>query len=158
MLNSTQRRFGLITSLLFLSVCSAAQEKPAQIKASLPKVVDASVPFYPELARKTHIEGAVTLRVSTDGTRVSDVQAENGSSILARAALENVKTWRFQAGTHSSFEVVFRYRLLAVTCDPRCNCDSEEKESVLLRLPISVEITAKQVMLCDPAVEIRHKR
>jgi len=153
-----RQRLGLIPAFFFLSAYSAAQDKPAPIKPPLPRIVGASVPFYPELARETHIDGAVMLRVTTDGNRISDVQAMNGPPVLTRAALENLKTWEFQPHTPLTFDVGFRYRLLPVTCDSQCNCESEEKESVLLRLPTSVEVSAKQTMLCDPAVEIHQKR
>src|SRR5216684_927146 len=38
-----------------------------EARAPLPKVVSASVPFYPRLAPSARIQGAVTLRLSTDG-------------------------------------------------------------------------------------------
>lgn len=152
-----RRRLGLITVFLLLAACCVAQDKPVRIKASFPKVVSASVPFYPPLARETRIQGAVTLRVSTDGKEVSIVDAETGPPLLVRAAKENVKTWHFESHTPMSFEVTFHYRLLPIKCDAQCACDSEEKESVLLKLPASVDISAKGYMTCDPAVEIRRK-
>ena len=143
------------------TVSSTEQNKPvnsAQKPASdLPKVIRASVPSYPELARQTRIQGTVTLRVSTDGKLVSAVDAENGHRLLANAAKENVKTWQFEPHVPTSFTVTFRYNLLPVKCDSRCNCDGKEKESVLLQLPTSVHISAKGYMTCDPAVEVRRK-
>jgi hypothetical protein len=152
-----QRRLGLITAFLLLVASCVAQDKPAELKASLPKVVSASVPFFPPLARETRIQGAVTLRVSTDGKGVSIFDAESGPPLLVRAAKENVKTWQFELHTPTSFEVIFHYRLLPIQCDAQCACDSEEKESVLLKLPASVDVSAKGYMTCDPAVEIRRK-
>ncbi len=152
-----QQRSILISVLLLLSTSSAAQDKPVEIKESLPKVVRASVPFYPSLARQTGIQGAVTLRVSTDGQRVSAVDAGNGPPLLVNAAKENVKTWQFEPHPPTSFEVKFRYRLLDSKCDSECKCGSEEKPSVVLQLPANVEVSAESLMLCDPAVEIRHK-
>jgi Gram-negative bacterial TonB protein C-terminal len=128
-----------------------------QVKPAAPKVVRASVPFYPSLARQTGIQGAVTLRVSTDGQRVSAVDAGNGPPLLVNAAKENVKTWQFEPHPPRSFEVKFRYRLLDSKCDSECKCGSEEKPSVVLQLPANVEVSAESLMLCDPAVEIRHK-
>src|SRR5207245_3861261 len=103
----------------------------------LPKVVSASVPFYPDLARQTRIEGAVTLRVSTDGKLVSDVGAVSGHPILVRAATENVKTWELKPQVPTSFELTLRYKLFILECDSECNCDRGErgtKESVILNL------------------------
>jgi len=132
----------------------------AQQPKRLPKVVSASVPFYPPLAGQTRIEGIVTLQVSTDGKQVSAVDAEGGPRLLVDAATENVKTWHFDPHPPTRFEVKFRYRLLDYKCDPGCNCEPEEKESVLLHLPASVEVSAVVPMICDPAVEIRspHKK
>jgi len=152
-----QPRWGLVFTLLLVAAASGAQDKPADRKTSLPKVVSALVPFYPELARQTHIQGTVTLRVSTDGKRVSGVEAENGPRLLVNAAVENVKAWRFEPHVATAFEVTFHYKLLDAECDSECNCKSVEKESVVLQMPTNVEVRAVVVMLCDPAVEIRHK-
>jgi len=110
------------------------------------------------VARQTRIQGVVTLRVSTDGKQVSAVDAANRPPLLVKAAKENVKTWQFEPHTGTKFEITFHNRLLPVECDSDCNCDSEEKESVLLQLPTHAEVSAKQYMLCDPAVEIQHKK
>src|SRR5690349_14080167 len=142
------RRFASILALVLLSACAVAQEKPSKITASFPRVVSAAVPFYPELARQTHIAGNVTLRVSTDGKHVLSAEAENGPGLLVNAVKENVKTWEFEPHSPTSFEVTFDYALLPVECDSDCNCDSKEKESVLLRLPVHAEVSAKQLMLC----------
>jgi len=56
MLNAKVRRFAVISVLLFLSACSAAQDKPKETRVSLPKVASAFVPFYPSLARQTRIQ------------------------------------------------------------------------------------------------------
>ena len=148
---------GLIAFLL-LAASSAAQDKPVGVKAPLPKIVSASVPFFPPLARQTRIDGTVMLRVSTDGQHVSAAEAESGHRLLVNAAKENVKTWQFESHTPTSFEVEFHYRLLPIKCDAQCACDSEEKESVLLLLPANVEISAKGYMTCDPAEEIIQRR
>jgi Gram-negative bacterial TonB protein C-terminal len=153
-----QWKVGFISTLLLLSVCFAAQYKPAQTKEFLPRVVSASVPFYPELARETHIEGAVTLQVSTNGKSVSSINPENGALLLINAARENVKTWQFAPHNPTNFEVTFHYNLLPVECDSNCNCGPKEKESVLLQLPTTVEVSAPPLMICDPAVEIRRKK
>ena len=132
---------------------AASQTKPA-----LPKMVSASVPFYPELARQAGIEGTVWLRVETDGKRVSSVDAGSGPPLLVRAVKENVKTWEFEPHAAMSVEVTFLYRLLVPECDSHCRCGTAEKESVLLQLPTRVELTARTLLTCDPAVEIRKKK
>ena len=163
-----QPRFCLGAALLFLAGWSSAQNRPvnnplpAQKTApDLPKVIKASVPFYPELARQTRIQGTVTFRVSTDGKLVSVVSAGSGHPILVEAATNNVKTWEFRPHAPISFEVTFRYRLFTPECDSECNCDRgerEEKESVVLHLPTDAHLTAPTLLTCDPAVEIHHKK
>lgn len=140
-----------------LAASPGAQDKPPEIKRELPMPVNASVPFYPPLARQTHIEGVVALRVTTDGEKVSAVSVENGHPLLAGAATESVKTLTFERHVATTFQTTFRYRLLASKCDKECNCEPEEKESVLLRLPAYVEVSAAALMLCDP-VEVIKKR
>jgi hypothetical protein len=76
--------------------------------------------------------------------------------MLAQAAKENVATWQFEQHSPTSFEATFRYRLMASKCDAHCNCDSAEKGTVLLRLPGEVEVSAKEVLTCDPVTEGKH--
>jgi len=97
-----QGGFCLGAAFLFLTGWCTAQDKPAKsplpaqkTTSDLPRVIRASVPFYPEIARQTRIQGTVTLRVSTDGKLVSDIGAGSGHPILVEAATENVKTWEF---------------------------------------------------------------
>jgi TonB family protein len=152
------RRLGILEVLLTVGLgatISAAQ----QPKAVVPTVASASVPLYPRVIRAARIQGDVVLQVSTDGQRVSSVVIEGGQSMLAEAAQENVKTWQFEPHKPTSFEVTFRYKLLLPsTCDSDCNCDSEEKESVLLQLPTRVDVSAKVPAICDPPGKVRNKR
>ena len=150
------RRLARISLLLAL-VIWATGYAAAQTKASLPVVVSASVPFYPRVAQTAHILGDVRLRISTDGKQVSAVETKSGPPILAEAAKQNIRTWRFEEHSPTSFETTFTFTLLTSTCDAQCNCDSEEKPEVLLRLPIEVHVSAKTIMTCDPA-ETRQKK
>jgi len=61
------------------------------------KLIYGPTPAYPELAKKTHTQGAVTLEaiISKDG-RVVDVRVLNGHPLLIQAAVEAVKGWRYQ--------------------------------------------------------------
>lgn len=60
------------------------------------RLIWSSTPAYPFLARRQRIEGVVRLDVyiSGEGT-VEDVQVRSGQQILARAAMEAVKQWRY---------------------------------------------------------------
>lgn len=143
-----------ITRALILIILGlGATISTAQQKKALPNIASASVPLYPHIPQMAHIEGVVRLRISTDGSRASSIEVESGQPMLAQAAKENVKTWQFEPHNPTSFETTFHYRLLPSKCDPECSCDSVEKATVLLRLPTDVEVSAKVLQTCDPAVE-----
>jgi hypothetical protein len=67
--------------------------------------------------------------------------------MLVQAAQENVKTWEFEEHSPTTFKATFRYKIL-----PQSECDIDNG-TVLLRLPTEVEVSAKGVQTCDPAVE-----
>ena len=51
-------------------------------------------PPYPELAKKTHVQGTVLLRIVIDATgHVAQVTVVSGHVLLAPAAVEAVKKW-----------------------------------------------------------------
>jgi TonB family protein len=142
--------------LLMFGLAALAYGQSAAPQA--PALASAAVPLYPRLAQMARIQGVVTLRLSTDGKRVSAIEGESGPLMLVKAAKENVGTWQFEPHTPTRFEVTFHYRLLLpIKCDSECNCGSEEKESVLLHLPTEAEVSAETLMICDPAVEIKPK-
>lgn len=57
-------------------------------------------PIYPEIARRMRISGTVNIEatVNPDGT-VSSAKATGGNKILAPAAEDAVRKWKFAAGT-----------------------------------------------------------
>ncbi|MFZ0308357.1 MAG: energy transducer TonB [Candidatus Sulfotelmatobacter sp.] len=68
-------------------------------------------PEYPELARKMNITGTVRIEVvvAANGT-VKDAKIMGGHPVLATAALEAVKKWRFEpAAMESSGVVDFKF-------------------------------------------------
>lgn len=149
-------RFAIMGMLIgFISFVAATAA--AQSRKPLPIVVTASVPFYPSIARAAHITGDVHLRISTDGKRVSAISVESGPPMLVAAAEENIRTWEFKELHPTMFETTFHYKLVPSKCDARCDCDFEsDSGTVLLKLPADVEVTAKTMEPCDPAVEIKH--
>jgi len=68
-------------------------------------------PIYPELARKMNITGTVKVEVvvSPNGT-VKEAKVVGGHPVLAAAALEAVRKWRFEpAATESSGIVEIKF-------------------------------------------------
>jgi TonB family protein len=64
-------------------------------------------PVYPDLARKMNITGTVKVQVvvAANGT-VKDAKVVGGHPVLASAALEAVKKWRFEPAAGESSGVV----------------------------------------------------
>jgi len=143
-------RTGITLGLILLASGICAGTCAAQSDKSLPIVTSASVPFYPRVPQTAHIEGVVKLRIWTDGIGVSSAKVESGPVMLGKTAEENIKSWKFEQHTPTTFEVTFRYVLLPSKCDPGCRCDDTEHPTVVLHLPSLVEVSAKRVMTCDP--------
>jgi TonB family protein len=64
-------------------------------------------PSYPELARRMHISGTVKIEVvvAPNGT-VKEARVVGGHPVLATAALDAAKKWRFEPGTVESSGVI----------------------------------------------------
>ncbi len=71
----------------------------------------ADVPFYPPVARAGRIAGTVEVVAIVRDGLVTDAQATSGAAILAKAATENVKTWRFHRWVNARFSTKFIYRI-----------------------------------------------
>ena len=64
-------------------------------------------PIYPELARKMQISGTVKIEitVATNGT-VKDAKIVGGHPVLATAALDAAKKWRFEPAPNESSGII----------------------------------------------------
>ncbi len=84
----------LLSTLICFSLPSAADERKVQKRVP---------PVYPELARRMHLGGVVRIlvTVAADGS-VTDVKTISGNKMLALAAEEAVKKWKFVAGDSQS--------------------------------------------------------
>src|SRR4051812_18041946 len=68
------------------------------------RVQKAEVPMYPPVARAGRVSGVVEARVTVRDGSVIDVKVKSGPTILAQAAAENIKTWRFPQWVNTSFD------------------------------------------------------
>lgn len=100
----------IVLGLSLLSIVSSelpafSQEINQEEITRKPKVK--VVPKYPDLARQLHISGKVKIEVivSPDG-RVKDARLIGGSPILANAALDAVRQWKYEAGPLETITVV----------------------------------------------------
>jgi len=136
--------------LIICVVASVAQV--AEPPQKLPVVKSGDMPFYPPLANMARIQGDIHLRVTTDGSGVAFVVVESGQPILARAAQDNVRTWKFEPHEPTSFSTLFAYHLLA---EPNCKTDKSGNGEVHLKLPTQVEIATNTRGACyDPDDEL----
>ncbi len=84
-------------SLPNLAVPAATPARPVGGTVVAGKLVHRVEPVYPELARKAHIGGTVVLNavVRPDG-KIGAVQVVHGNPLLARAAVDAVRQWRYE--------------------------------------------------------------
>jgi TonB family protein len=68
-------------------------------------------PVYPDLARRMNISGVVKVRVTVAANgSVKDAQLVGGHPVLASAAMDAVRKWRFETRPEETSEIVeFRF-------------------------------------------------
>ena len=108
----------LICCVVAACTVMAGQTEPALVAVNLPK--------YPPLARQARIEGAVRISFTlpaNSGTP-SDVEVISGHPGLNGAALDNVKTWKFENpyAVARKYQTTFRYKLTGFEVPQPKNC------------------------------------
>ena len=80
-----------------------------------PLLVSVHLPKYPPLAHQARIEGIVklTFTLSANAGEPTNIEVVSGHPMLKGAAMDNVKTWRFENhyAVERKYETTFRYRL-----------------------------------------------
>jgi hypothetical protein len=77
----------------------------------VPVIMEAKLPLYPANARASNISGLVKLKITTDGEKVSNVNAIEGPPMLSIAATEMVFEWKFLKHDHTDFIITIQYIL-----------------------------------------------
>ncbi len=97
--------FALVALLACGSAASAQSAGPDQ--SSKRQVKSKIDPAYPPLAREMHVNGKVKieLNVAADGS-VRNTKVLGGSPLLVRAAIDAVKSWKYEPATKDSTETV----------------------------------------------------
>jgi TonB family protein len=145
------RRRRWLTAILGLCAASSFGQV-GQTPEKAPVVISGEIPFYPPLSNMARIQGEVRLRVTTDGSGVTSVAVESGQPMLAKAAQDNVRTWKFEPHGPTSFSTLFAYRLRE---EPNCKTDKSGNGEVHLNLPTQVEIITNPRGACyDPNDEL----
>lgn len=95
----------LVLGTMFAERPASCQETSQQTNARKPKTkVD---PKYPDAARLYQLTGRVKIEVivSPDGS-VKKSRVVGGHPLLAGAALEAVKQWKYEPGSHETVETI----------------------------------------------------
>jgi TonB family protein len=99
----TRGRAMLASTFLLTCLLVFAAPMHAEERASLHKVP----PIYPEMAKRMHITGSVKVIATVDAAGgVSNAMSDSGNKVLAQAAIDAVKRWKFAPGDGSATVVV----------------------------------------------------
>jgi TonB family protein len=81
---------------------------PGQTKGhTTRKAVEKAAPVYPDAARRNRIRGTVRLAVSVRANgRVMSTKVLGGNPVLAEAAMNAVRKWRFEPSPEETDEVI----------------------------------------------------
>jgi TonB family protein len=92
----------LVWALPLVPILSAGQEP-----VSNRKITNRVVPRYPPLARTMNLKGTVKIEalVLANGT-VKTVELKGGHPVLAQAAENAIRKWRWEPATHESHEPI----------------------------------------------------
>lgn len=128
-------RVRICTLLCFavaVATTTAAQSDPVLLSANMPK--------HPPLACQARIGGLVklTFALAPKATEPTDVQAVSGPKLLKDAAVENVKTWRFQNpyAVRREYETTFDFQF--PTSGPqKITFESFHKVEVVTCVPVN---------------------
>lgn len=130
---------------MVLGLLITGQTTSSSTSVSLPSVIGAAVPFYPDQARTAGIEGVVKVSIVTGGEHARVVSTE-GYPLLVNAAKENLRSWIFIRHEPTRFDVLYSYKLSRkYSCFP-------DTGVISLHLPISIEVTATRAQTCDPII------
>ena len=92
--------------LVLLGMLPAAPRAKAATPAAR-GVISRVPPQYPEMARRMHVEGTVVLRASVDPNgQVSQTSVESGHPMLAAAAEQALKRWKFAPAPELTKELI----------------------------------------------------
>lgn len=93
--------------MLFVWVFIGANYVRAQEPAEGRKLLTKVIPQYPGLARSMNIEGIVKADVLVAATgKVQSIEVKGGHPVLAQAAQDALKHWKWEPAAHETHEVV----------------------------------------------------
>src|SRR5665213_180804 len=97
-----------------------------------PLVLAAQMPLYPVIARAARVFGTVKIKVTTDGKKVTSLDAVSGPAMLVKFTKANILTWEFAEHKPSTFETTYEYVI-----EDTAQCEYTNGTSVV-NLPLKV--------------------
>jgi TonB family protein len=98
----------LTLAVTAIPICLKAQQAPPNSSDEIVRRAKSRVePVYPELARRMHLSGTVKIEVivAPNGT-VKEARVVGGHPVLAGAALDAAKKWRFEPSPSENVGVI----------------------------------------------------
>src|ERR1700691_2151720 len=94
----------ILLSILTFGLSHAPAQDPS---ASIRKILTKVMPQYPALARSMKIEGLVraNVLVAPNG-KVTSVEVKGGHPLLAQAAQDALRQWKWEAAAHETHETI----------------------------------------------------
>jgi hypothetical protein len=102
----------------------------------------AELPTFPVRAIELGVAGTAFVRLSMRGDAVADIDVEADHPLLGAAARATVSTWRFEGVKVPVLAITYQFELLPG------DCSADQRPTITMRLPITVEIQAKRVVKC----------
>jgi TonB family protein len=92
-------KYFLQGAVLALFIALALPARAADARAIKSRVT----PIYPEIAKRLRISGVVKLEATVDESgKVTDVKTLSGNQMLAMAAQDAVRKWKYESGSGSA--------------------------------------------------------
>lgn len=86
----------ILTAALALTVLAVSHaHQQSSVPAIVPEIVHAEIPWYPPIALQARIVGEASVTITTDGERVTRMEAIDVHPMLLEVAKATTKTWRF---------------------------------------------------------------
>jgi TonB family protein len=96
----------LVSALSIVLVFSVCAQTSSELDAKR-RIVERTAPAYPALARSMGLAGSVRVEavINLDGS-VKAVEVKGGHPVLAQAAVNAVRKWKWEPSSHESHQIV----------------------------------------------------
>jgi hypothetical protein len=116
---------------------------------TVPTVISGELPQFSPLVVQVGMQAFTVLRVTTDGERVSSIEALDPHAMMTPQAVDAIRTWRFARHRATSFET----RIEHLVRDDVAGCyDSDRNARWELRLPTHLRKLSVANWICEPGI------